>query len=164
MRRTYIRRQCGNTVRVPKKAAEESYINFWLVQPLSSSMLLLWLRWAPTKNMKKKKYSSNREEPHNFITISYYGWNCLFYCKHILFMEFFLEGSAPLRIWKINSEEKIWICFSYQLGLCLNEAILSKKYFIKASARDLPSKKVNDLVLNVNLFTNKFIKQRVFLH
>ena len=113
MRRTYIRRQCGNTVRVPKKAAEESYINFWLVQPLSSSMLLLWLRWAPTKKYEEKKYSSNREEPHNFITISYYGWNCLFYCKHIFFMEFFLEGSAPLRIWKFDSEKKICICYSF---------------------------------------------------
>ena len=36
------------------------------------------------------------------------------------------------------------------------------KYFIKAPARDLPSKKVNDLVLNVNLFTNKFIKPESF--
>ena len=48
------------------------------------------------------------------------------------------------------------------MGLCLNEAILSMKYFIKAPARDLPSKKVNDLVLNVNLFTNKFIKPESF--
>ena len=56
----------------------------------------------------KKKNILPTEKNHNFITISYYyGWNCLFYCKHIFFMEFFLEGSAPLKIWKINSEEKI---------------------------------------------------------
>ena len=55
----------------------------------------------------KKKNILPTEKNHNFITISYYGWHCLFYCKHIFFMEFFLEGSAPLRIWKIDSEEKI---------------------------------------------------------
>ena len=117
MRRTYIRRQCGNTVRVPKKAAEESYINFWLVQPLSSSMLLLWLRWAPTKNMKKKKYSSNREEPHNFITISYYGWNCLFYCKHIFFMEFFLEGICSIKDLENWLRKKDMYLFFLSIGL-----------------------------------------------
>ena len=85
-----------------------------------------------------------------FIVSTYSLWN------------FSLKESAPLWIWKINSEEKIWICFSYQLGLCVNEAILSRKYFIKESARDLQSKKVNDLVLNVNLFTNKFIKPESF--
>ena len=31
-------------------------------------------------------------------------------------MERFLEGSAPLRLWYVNSEEKIFICYSSHLG------------------------------------------------
>ena len=31
-------------------------------------------------------------------------------------MEHFLEGSAPLRLWYINSEEKLCMYYSYHLG------------------------------------------------
>ena len=36
-------------------------------------------------------------------------------------MEQFLEGSAPLRLWEVNSEEeKISFCYSSHLGYCAN--------------------------------------------
>ena len=36
------------------------------------------------------------------------------------FMEHFLDGSAPLRLWRVDSEEKICTCYSSHLGYYTN--------------------------------------------
>ena len=52
-------------------------------------------------------------------------------------MEYFLEGSVTLRLWKFNSEEKICICYSSHnwvnvpVHICLNRAIPSREFSIK---------------------------------
>ena len=52
-------------------------------------------------------------------------------------MEYFLERIAPLRLGWVNSEKKICICYSSLFSFdimyqCLNGAIISRKYSIKA--------------------------------
>ena len=54
-------------------------------------------------------------------------------------MEHLLEGRSPLRLWQVNSEEKICICYCTLLiwvyVQCLNRAIPSRKCPIKAPAK-----------------------------
>ena len=53
-------------------------------------------------------------------------------------MEHFLDGIAPLRLWHVNSEEYICICYSFSFGLmhqCLNRAIPSRKCSIRVHAK-----------------------------
>ena len=79
-----------------------------------------------------------------FIVSTYSLWN--FSLKEVLHWGF----------GKLNQKKR------YEFVFLINWVNVLMKYFIKTPARDLPSKKVNDLILNVNLFTNKFIKPESF--
>ena len=49
-------------------------------------------------------------------------------------MEHFLEGSAPLRLWQVNTEDNICICYSLHLGWCTN--VLTEQFI----QRNVPSR------------------------
>ena len=76
-----------------------------------------------------------------------YGLNCLLLWRQIsvkvlhsvgTLMEHIFEGSAPLRLWYVNSEEKICMVLLFSFGLmyqCLNRAIPSRKCSNKAPSK-----------------------------
>ena len=93
-------------------------------------------------------------------------------------MEHFLEGSAPLRLWEVNSEKKICICYSSLLGLCTN--VLAEQFIqgnvslghllneetLFISRRRSIIKEVNDWALNLPalLLGFTFANYVVFAH
>ena len=56
-------------------------------------------------------------------------------------MEYFLEGSAPLRIWYVNSEENICTCYSSHIRLLYQHTNVLQNQYILCLGRDQPSNK-----------------------
>ena len=62
------------------------------------------------------------------ILVQRHKWKFIYLSGAV--MEHFLEGSALLRLWYINSEKKIYV----SVYNCLNRAIPSRKYSIYSTS------------------------------